>query len=363
MENSNLLYLQVKRNILKEIKLMSPDQRIESRTDLVKKYNVTRTTVDRAISELIGEGYLYSLNGSGTYVSKHEEQIAQRSDDKQAINWGIILPNIMYDTYPGILRGVEDITNANNINSIICNSDNDEEKQASYICKLIDSNIKGLIIVPAISEKKNIIPFKLLEEKNIPFVFCNRGVEGIEAPKVISNNFYGGYIVTKHLIDSGYKNIAYVSSQMYSVTIDRYQGYTSALYEAGLELKEELVVFEESFGEERRGYKSTKMLLSKYNRPDAIFCFNDGIAKGVYDAIIESGLKIGHDIGIAGYDDTSICEMFPVKLTSVKFKTYETGAKAAELLLSKMNGENIPKNKIVILQPELKIRESSSKTP
>jgi DNA-binding LacI/PurR family transcriptional regulator len=363
MESNNFLYLQVKKNIIEEIKSLNPNERIESRTDLVKKYNVTRTTIDRAISELIGEGYLYSVNGSGTYVSEREVKMSQQNNDVQAINWGIILPNIMHDTYPGILRGVEDITNANNINAIICNSDNDGEKQANYICKLIDSGIKGLIVVPAISEKKEITTFKLLEEKNIPFVFCNRGVEGIEAPKVMSNNFYGGYIATKHLLENGYKNIAYVSRQMYSVSTDRYQGYTSALYEAGLELREELVIFEESLSEERQGYNSTKMLLSKNKRPDAIFCFNDEIAKGAYDAITEAGLKIGEDIGITGYDDTSICEMLPVKLTSIKFKTYETGAKAAELLLSKMNGENIPNNKIVVLQPELIIRESSHKNP
>lgn len=363
MENSNFLYLQVKRNIIEEIKELNPNERIESRTDLAKKYNVTRTTIDRSISELIGEGYLYSINGSGTYISEREAQVMDEGNDIQSTNWGIILPNIMHDTYPGILRGVEDVTSANNINAIICNSDNDVDKQANYICKLIDSGIKGLIVIPAISENKDITPFNLLEEKKIPFIFCNRGVEGIEAPKVMSNNFYGGYIATKHLLEAGYNNIAYVSRLLYSASTDRYQGYTSALFEAGLNVDEELLIFEEALSEENPGYNSTKILLSKDKKPDAIFCFNDVIAKGAYDAIVEAGFKVGEGIGLAGYDDTSICEMLEVKLTSVRFKTYETGARAAELLLSKMNGESIHNNKIIVLQPELIIRESSQKQP
>ncbi|MCM0649355.1 GntR family transcriptional regulator [Clostridium swellfunianum] len=363
MENSNLLYKQIKRNIIEEIKSMSPNERIASRTDMVKKYNVTRTTIDRAISELIGEGYLYSLNGSGTFVSEREVKAIQQLDEGQAISLGIILPNIMNDAYPGILRGIGDVASVNDVNVIICNSDNDADKQAKQISKLIESGVKGLIIVPAISEKKDINSFRLLKERKIPFVFCNRGVDDIEAPKVMSNNFYGGYIATKHLLENGYRNIAYVSRFMYSASVERYQGYVSALYEAGAELNEELVVFEETSGEEKHGYNSTKMLLSKDKgkRPDAIFCFNDDIAMGAYEAITEAGLAIGEDVGIVGYDNTSICEMLPAKLTSVRFKTYETGTKAAELLISKMNGEMIPNNKIVVLQPELKMRESSFK--
>lgn len=356
--NSNLLYLKVKEHLLDKIKTMNPNDRIPSRNELVKEYSVTRTTVDRAISELIGEGYLYSRDGSGTYVS---EESSQENNQKisEVVSWGIILPNIMHDTYPGILRGVEDIANENGINAVICNTDNNAEKQANYIYKLIDSGIKGIVMVPAIRDEYDLAPFKILQQKNIPFVFCNRGIPGVEAPRVISNNFYGSYITTKHLIEQGYKKIAFVSRPMYSSSSERYQGYTSALAEAGMDLDEDYVVFEDSFDFERPGYESTKSILGRKPVPDSIFCFNDVIAKGAYEAIVDSGLKVGQDIGLAGYDNTNICESLPVKLTSVKFKTYETGSKAAELLLAIIKGENVQKNKTIILQPELVIRESS----
>ncbi|HHW48467.1 MAG TPA: GntR family transcriptional regulator [Clostridiaceae bacterium] len=359
LNNNNLLYHKIKKEILNKIKTMPPNERIPSRNDLMKEYNVTRTTIDRAISELIGEGYLYSKDGSGTYVSENVSSIVQKSSVK-TVNWGVILPNIMHDTYPGILRGVEDVANECGRSTIICNTDNNFEKQANYIIKLIESGVEGIVIVPVISDEvSDITPFKLLQEKNIPFVFCNRSVTGISsAPTVMSNSFYGGYIATKHLIKQGYRRIGYISRPLYQVSLDRYQGYKSAVAEAGIDLGDNYVIFEESFAIENPGYESTKLLLQNNPPVDAIFCFNDMLAKGAYQAITEAGLKVGHDIGIVGYDNTYICESLPVKLTSVQFKTHEIGTKAAELLLDIINGDVSKKNKVIVLQPELVVRES-----
>lgn len=360
MENSDLLYMRIKKYILDEVSKLPPNERILSRNQLIKKYKVTRTTIDKSISELIGEGYLYSRDGSGTYVKDRTLKNLELKEN-ETINWCIILPNIMKDTYPGILRGIEDVANDNNINVFICNTDNDIKKQANYIYKNIDSSVRGFIIVPAISNENDIAPFSMLEKKKIPFIFCNRGVIGIDAPMVTSNNFYGAYIATKHLISNGYRNIAYVSGPIYSIPIERYQGYTSAIGEAGLKINEEFVIYEETFDTDKPGYYSTKKLLSQDVLPDAIFCFNDIVAKGAYEAITEAGFKVGQDIGLAGYDNTYICESLPKKLTSVKFKTYETGVKAAETLLKMMKGETLIHNNITVLQPELIIRESSKK--
>lgn len=74
------------------------------------------------------------------------------------------------------------------------------------------------------------------------------------------------------------------------------------------------------------------------SRPDAIFANNDPTEEGAYDAIVEAGLQVDVDIGLVGYDDSHICERLPVKLTSVKFKSYEIGFKAVELLLEISKG-------------------------
>jgi DNA-binding LacI/PurR family transcriptional regulator len=360
VKENNLLYIQIKEQLIKEIKLMQSNDRLPARTELVKKYQVTRTTIDRAVSELIGEGYLYSRDGSGTYVATNEARTIAPDNVHNVVNWGVIVPDITRDTYPGILRGVEDVANQHNINVVICNADNQSKKQTSYINKLIDADVKGLIIVPALKGKADLLSFQRLREKEIPFVFCNRSVAGIEAPKVISNSFYGGFIATRHLIQSGYKRIAFVSRPVYSITMERYQGYLGALLDDGMEVNEDYVFFDETF-DRWTGYENTKRLLTQTSRPDAIFANNDPTAEGAYNAIVEAGLQVGADIGLVGFDDSHICERLPVKLTSVKFRSYDIGFRAAELLWEIMQGNNISDNKTIIFSPELVIRESSKR--
>ncbi len=362
---TGLLYKKVKQQILEEIKDMKENSRLPSRTDLLVKYDVTRTTIERAISELIGEGILYAKDGSGTYVAAGGIKNSRNNGwyDKGGItDWAVILPNITHDTYPGILRGIEDVANKHEINVIICNTDNYTEKQEQYIKKLIKSNVNGLIIVPAIIGEIDTRPFNSLRKNRIPFVFCNRGIGEIDVPKILSNNFYGSYLATRHLIETGYKSIAFISRPYYSIASERYQGYLAAINESGIQLNEKLVLFEKSFNEDRPGFDSTLSLFESGVGFDALICFNDIIAKGAYDAVVTMGKKPGRDVGIVGYDNTAICDRLPIKLTSVSFKTYEIGKAAAEMLHKIINKEeSSDSNKSVILQPELIVRQSSRK--
>ncbi|WP_165971942.1 substrate-binding domain-containing protein [Paenibacillus piri] len=354
MNVSSLRYMQVKEHLIRHIASLKPNDRLPSRTVLSETYQAARTTIERAVSELIGEGLLYARDGSGTYVSEANTGNALL-EGNGVKTWGLLIPDILHYIYPGIVRGVGDVANNHDVNVIICNTDNEYEKQTKHINKLIESKVHGVIIVPAISGAIDLQPFYKLKESGIPFVFCHRMLEGIQAPRVISNNFYAGYIATKHLIASGCKKIAYISRPVYSASSDRYQGYVCALSEAGIPVRRDRILFESSFETDGEGYYSAQRILAGDDRPDGIFCFNDGIAKGAYDAAGEAGLKVGTDLGIAGCDDTNICGTLKPKLTSVKFQTYETGVQAARLLC-----DGTEDNQTIVQQPELIIRESSS---
>jgi DNA-binding LacI/PurR family transcriptional regulator len=330
-----------------------------SRPVLANKYNVSRTTIDRAISELIGEGYLYAVDGSGTYITDYTKQSEGRNNEGNFASWGVIVPDIQKDTYPGILRGIEDIASANEINIIVCNSDNNKQKQLAYLNKLISLRVLGIIMVPAIVPEMSIAVFERLKQVGIPIVFCNRGVEGIEVPRVFSNNFYGAYIATKHLLSNGYRRIGYITRYWYSTAFERFQGYTSALAERGITVPESYYTFPVSENGSVNEKDAVHCLLKE--KADSILCFNDSVAETVYWELDKEGCRIGKDFGLVGYDNTHICEKLPVKLTSVRFKTYQIGQEAAKLMLRINKGEKIPNNKTIILQPQLEIRQSSKK--
>jgi DNA-binding LacI/PurR family transcriptional regulator len=179
------------------------------------------------------EGMLYSRKGDGTYVAGGNDDLSIHNG-----NWGVIVRDVSEAFYSEIVRGVENVAQSHGINIILCNSDSDFNKQEQYIKRLIHTGVSGMIIVPILSQdpRENYRLYSQLIELKIPFVFCGRNAEGINAPVVASNDFYGGYIATKHLLEKGYRNIAYVSNRKFRTTIDRCQGYISALMENGIEI-------------------------------------------------------------------------------------------------------------------------------
>lgn len=351
-----LRYQEIKEQILKDITALQPHDKIMSRPAMCQKYLVTRTTIDRAINELIREGFLYSVDGSGTYVTDEDKR--NTSYKKDLINIGVLLPNIMADTYPGILKGIEDVTQKRNINVVLCNTDNDYQKQYVYIHRLLNSKIKGFIIVPAICKANDMEVYQFLLKNNVPFVFCNRGFYDVERPIISSNDFFGGFLAADHLIQKGYSRPAYLSTIRYKASIDRYQGYIAALSQHNLPIDNRLVVIRDGAPTEELAYWEAKNLLSGDRKIDGVVCFNDHVAIGAMRAAREAGLRISRDIGIIGYDDTPLCEMLPIKLTSIAYKNYEIGKRAAEVLCQMICYPEKPVDDICIFQPELRVRDS-----
>lgn len=180
---------------IKKLILSSKEgSRIPSRNFLSRKYQVARNTIDKAITELEQEGYLNSVKGSGTYVTGRFSR---------NINIGVILPSLMGDVYPQFISGIEDYATANHINVVLLSSESIPEKQKRNVYQMIEMEADGCIIIPIINSEMSFETLDLLKKKKIPFVLCNRSIDGLITPFVGTNNHYGAYMATKHLIDEG----------------------------------------------------------------------------------------------------------------------------------------------------------------
>lgn len=353
-----LRYLEIKQELMKLIDKLHPGEQLADRYSLCRALDTTRVTLDKAIRELVEQNILVSKKGSGTFVSG---AISGRKNG--TMNWCVIVPNISEAVYGKLVSGVESIAHNHNINVILCNSNNDPEKQENFVKRLLISGISGFIIVPVI----NNLPlntynlYNVLENAHIPFVLCNRRIDGINAPVITSNDFYGGYIATNHLISKGYKNIAYIAETHYRTSLDRCQGYLSALLENHIDVNRRLIVIPSANQLEIDCRQEISALLQ--TEPiDAIFCFNDKIASLVYDVIQSMGKKVGVDIGVIGYDNTEICTDLSPALTSLSYSSNEIGIKAAEVLFNLCNGkEPSSKFEYYLYQPEIIERNSCSK--
>lgn len=350
-----LRYLEIKKQLQDIIAATSPGEKLQDRVTLCRMLDTTRTTLDKAIRELVTEGMLTSRRGSGTFVGNN-----LKVEDAQEISWCVIVPNITESIYNTLVSAIESVAQQKNINVILCSSDNDFQRQERFIRRLSKSGVAGFIIVPVITDdpSENHRLYNNLVVSEIPFIFCNRPVEGISAPTVTSNDFYGGYIATKHLIAQGYHKIAYISTKRYVNAIDRCKGYMSALLENGLEINRRLIRMPWGNGATLNYYDETKRLLETED-VDAVFCFSDTGAVHVGAAITDAGLTISDDIGLICYNDTEVARFYSPSLTSISYKTQEIGKKAAEVLYQRCtNPKGLQEFNFYLFLPEVVERES-----
>lgn len=344
-----LRYQVIKQALLEEISKRKPLEKIPSRIELCRLLDTTRTTLDKAIKELEQEGIVFCRDGSGTYVA-----IPRGYDIQRAQNWGVLVPDITEDVYSALVRGVEDVADSHNINLIMCNFDHDPQKYEQYLYRLILTDVSGLIVVPVfcrqIAEDTRLGEMILKSGK--PFVLCNRDISGIKAPVVSSNNFYGAYIATKHLIQKGYRSIAYMANYNYRTSIERYHGYIAALQEAGIPIEWDRIIIDSVSGEVDGGYTAACSLFQKGTTVDAIFCFSE-LINGIYQAAKDFGRSIPDDLGIVSYDNTHLSRQVVPAVTTVEYHSREIGRIAAELLLDQTNGKGTVDFLHHLVQPKL----------
>ncbi|MEA4888737.1 MAG: substrate-binding domain-containing protein [Clostridiaceae bacterium] len=297
---------------------------------------------------------MYSVKGSGTFVSPKCKSL-----QNSYLRWALIMPDVIYDLYSSILRGVSDVASKENISVSVYNTDNDVERQHGFVKLLLETHIDGLIIIPAISNRFIPETYELLKKNNIPFVFCNRGVESLhDVPVVCSNGFYGAYIATKHLIEHGYRNPAFLAAMQYIIMIERYHGYTAALMENGITPNFKNMIMDVPKDNHLDGYTATKQLFSGKDKPDGLFLACELLLPGVYKALNDMGITVSDDVGIVSYDSSALCESATPKTTAVSFQSYQAGYESATILKELMMGERPEGINMHILHPKLIVRDS-----
>ncbi len=349
-------YLKIKEQLLTYLEKLEIGEKLQSRKDLCEKFQTTSSTLTKAFAELEAEGYIESIKGTGTFKSN---KIPKKGNFLEGTeNWGIITLDISTRQYSAVMKGISDEATKNGINLIFCNSNFDESMQSQFIKRMINSNVDGLIIVPIINPnwKANQDMYRDLQKANVPFVFCHRGCPGVDAPIVKKNDFFGAYIQAKYLLENGCKKIIYVSNTKYQISIERIQGFVSAVLEKGANFERKDVVISTT------NYERIESIVEQalINDPsiDGICCFCDPLAPYIYKAISHVGKKVGKDIKVIGYDDTELCETLEPKLTSIGYNSYKMGEICAQLLYKLTHGYKLGEFDFFLQEPEIVRRKS-----
>jgi LacI family transcriptional regulator len=280
--------------------------------------------------------------------------IAQSLRKRTTYAIGILVSDITNPFFATLVRGAEDAALEAGYSVIVCNSDEDPQKEDMYIRALWRRRIDGMLIAPTRDGTSPAI--QELVQRKLPFVFVDRKAKGIEADAVLSDNIGGAYLATKHLIERGHKRIGIVLGIPGATTTEeRLLGYRQALEEAGIPFSEDLVVW----GGYRMegGRKACAKLLSLSDPPTAIFSTNNLMTVGVLQELSHRGIKIPEEVAVVGFDDLEWAEIVHPPLTVIAQRPYEIGYQAFKILLERLN--RLEGKQEVRVSVELKIRGSS----
>lgn len=325
--------------------------------DVAKKAGVSITTVSRVINNhpyvqeetrqrvktLLKEMNFIPNSNASSLVRKTTHTIA------------VIIPDITNHFFTTLLRGIEDKANENGFAVIFGNTDEDVQKEQTYIQMFMERRVDGLIVDPVSPKGQNLMS---IIKNEIPLVLVDREIEGITSEHIGADNLGGAQKLVEYLINLGHRKIAIISgSSEISVYRQRVEGFRLALQKAGLPLDESMILMGDKPNKEV-GIRLTRELLRQPNRPTAIFAANNFLAIGAVTALEELQLKIPKDMEIVCFDDNGSDSVLHPFFTSMNQPAYMMGQMAVDLLMRQMKQKQAAPAKI-ILESNFCIRKSA----
>jgi LacI family transcriptional regulator len=278
-----------------------------------------------------------------------------RSQTAQVI--GLILPDIGNPFFTSLARAIEDAAHESSYGLLLCNSDEDPDKEQRYADIMLSQRVAGVILIPASMDL-----CEPLQRRNIPLVCVARSIPDCPVDTILLDSEAGSRMVTEHLIGLGHRRIGLIVGLWDAiVSQERFRGYQRALEDAGIPFDPDLV----RYGglTEEGGYQRALELLEPEDQPTALFITNNDMALGALRAIQANGIQVPGELSVASFGDMPCFSLFRPSLTVIRQPTYELGQEAASLLLRRIRGEASPSHVIMRLAPMLVIGESTAPPP
>lgn len=330
-------------------------EKLPTEQEIGELFSVSRHTVRQSILELEKEGYIYREKSKGAFVQKLEK-------NKKSKMVMVITTYLSEYIFPFLIKGIEEVLSKNGYDILLLSTNNEKEKEKEQLKKLLEYDVVGAIIEPTASAlgNTNLEYYKEISRNNIPYLMINAAYDKDKQSYVAIDDEKGGYTICKYLIEMGHKKIAGLFKEDDIQGIERKNGYLKALKDYNVEVDSTIVGKFKTFEEEFYVCGFTKSLLSRNDRPTAIFCYNDKVAMNVIKVAREMGIRVPEDLSVVGYDnDETISTALDCGITTISHPKEELGRKAAEMLISLIEGES--EKVSYVFEPEIIVKNSTKK--
>jgi len=260
----------------------------------------------------------------------------------------VILGDVSNPHFAIMMSEIETYARSKGYTSFLINTGEDEKSELEAIYSALNQSVDGIIICPTQKSPHNI---DFLRERQIPFVLIGRRTAN--ASYVACNDELGGYQATKYLIDAGHRDILLMGGSNYiSSAADRKAGYLRAMREAGLEIRNELLV-EVSVTATNVCADTLEWLMRNKTRFTAIFAFSDIIAWKCWSCLQKHGVRVPEDVSIVGFDYIQSRLELPFQVSSISSHKRRMSTTAVDVLISAMQSRNAQRYEQIIIDTSL----------
>ena len=365
MSAANAKYLVVAETLKREILngKYESQERFPSEMALVRRFGVSRPTVERALRELKRESLLESRSGSGSYLT------FAALNATGAI--GVIAPDYhKIDFFTDLCDGIAEAARAAGYDTLLGDvSAPDASDRSSWAIAVAEAYasrrtagvlLEPVDLIPSSHEATRKV-LNVLAAKNIPVVLIDR--DYLPPPQrsnydlVGIDNAQAGYRLAKHLIETGAKNIRFLTQPDYATTIrGRIQGVAQAAIDAGLEWRNDHVI--ETNPSDISAFR--KLMRGNGNdKPDAFVCRNDPLAATLLQTLAALKLDVPKKVRVAGFDDAKIAKLLNPPLTTIRQPVKRLAETAVASLLQRIRTPSLAP-RAILLDAQMVVRQSSS---
>ena len=248
---------------------------------------------------------------------------------------GVIVPEFTHYYFSSILTGIEEAAMAHGYYIMVALSNEQYEREAR-ICEMFHRLKVCGVIVSQAKDTRQYDHFQKLLDSQIPIVFYDRICTGVNASRVVVDDYMGAFNAVNYLIETGCRRIAFYGSPMQlEISKNRFNGYKDALLKHGLEFDETLTRICDNRADAEY---VTPDLLRRDDRPDAFFAINDDTAIGIMYTAKRMGLKVPDDVSVCGFTNGYRAIACDPMLTTVEQRGVKVGEEAADILIGHVEG-------------------------
>lgn len=325
--------------------------------DIARILNISVSTVSRALKDHpdISDATKKAVQEMARELNYRPNEIALSLKNRRSKIIGVMVPKLVHHFFSSVIEGLENVAYDNGYQVMIYHSDEMYEREVQLTQSFMSYRLDGLIVSMS-KETEDSSHFDKLSQLGIPIVYFDRGPEG-EYNKVLFDDYQGAYDAVKHLIGCGCKKIVhFAASESLDIGKKRRKGYTDALNDHHIEVREDLIINCDSFD---FALSCTRDLFERIEGIDGIFAVNDLTAIGAIKQLNQLGKKVPEDVKVIGFTNDISSAIYNPSLSTVDQQGIKMGEEAALLLLQNMDG--IKRAQVKTISANLIIRESTCK--